>query len=313
MMSDEEEQFTPEIVEETISEKDCKFVCSRGILKSCHIRSSKPVSSTRILMDYDLSKLFPGCVVYVCGSAIPHFFNIIQAFPCNIILVTGDCDETIPTNVFPDHSTFSTFVESEKIIHWFSQNFIFQHPKVTQLPIGLDYHTMSVKDHEWGSQSTPAEQETILEEIAKNAKPFYERHYLAYSNFHFFMTTKFGQDRVDATQKIPRELVYYEPTKVPRAQSWKTQSEYAFVISPHGNGLDCHRTWEALCLGCIPIVKSSPLDGLFQDLPVYIVSDWGDVTEQSLRDIIEKYKTQTFQYEKLTLKYWMDKINNASR
>jgi hypothetical protein len=32
---------------------------------------------------------------------------------------------------------------------------------------------------------------------------------------------------------------------------------YAFVASPYGGGPDCHRTWEALILGCIPIVKSS--------------------------------------------------------
>jgi hypothetical protein len=55
-----------------------------------------------------------------------------------------------------------------------------------------------------------------------------------------------------------------------------------FVVSPHGNGLDCHRTWEALYLGVIPIVKTSSLDQLYEDLPVLIVDDWSDVTREFL-------------------------------
>ena len=54
--------------------------------------------------------------------------------------------------------------------------------------------------------------------------------------------------------------------------------KYRFIISPHGNGLDCHRTWEALALGCYPIIKSSPLDCMFEGLPVIIVNNWNEVT-----------------------------------
>ena len=38
---------------------------------------------------------------------------------------------------------------------------------------------------------------------------------------------------------------------------WETTAQYAFVASPPGNGFDCHRTWEALVLGCIVIVQNS--------------------------------------------------------
>jgi hypothetical protein len=88
-------------------------------------------------------------------------------------------------------------------------------------------------------------------------------------------------------------------------ETLQNQSQYAFVISPHGNGLDCHRTWEALVLGCIPIVKTSPLDSLFEDLPVWIVREWSDVTEENMRGIVEAYKNTQFNYDKLQLTYWM--------
>ena len=86
------------------------------------------------------------------------------------------------------------------------------------------------------------------------------------------------------------------------------QSKYAFVLSPHGNGLDCHRTWEALILGCIPVVRTSPIDSLYEGLPVLIVNEWHDINEELLKNTIEKFKNKSFSYEKLTLRYWMDKI-----
>ena len=35
----------------------------------------------------------------------------------------------------------------------------------------------------------------------------------------------------------------------------KKMSEYSFVASPEGNGVDCHRTWEAFYLNVIPISR----------------------------------------------------------
>jgi len=57
-------------------------------------------------------------------------------------------------------------------------------------------------------------------------------------------------------------------------------AEYPFVISAAGNGLDCHRTWELLYLGSIVVTKTSPLDRLFDGLPVVIVEDWNEVGDK---------------------------------
>ena len=42
-------------------------------------------------------------------------------------------------------------------------------------------------------------------------------------------------------------------------------------------GLDAHRTWEALLVGTIPIVRSSKLNPLYERLPVIIVNRWEEV------------------------------------
>jgi hypothetical protein len=294
-----------------MSEADCKTVCSRGIMKSCDIYSSNPISSVRQLIGYDFSTLVDGQSVYICSSAIPNFISTV--FPTiqkRFILVTGDCDESCPNELFRSHEEFTRFIESDKIIHWYSQNCIGNHPKLTQIPIGMDYHTMALRDHEWGPKTSPLDQERILFAIKQKAKPLQSRTCKAYANFHFLMNTKYAYDRKDAIQRLPPQCVFYEPTKVKRINTWKTQSEYAFVISPHGNGLDCHRTWEAIALGCIPILKTSPLDPLFEGLPVWIVKDWADVNERSMMEKMKEISTMEYNLEKMELKYYINKIHN---
>jgi hypothetical protein len=269
------------------------------------------MSSVRQVVGYDFSALKDGQSIYICSSAIPNFVSVI--FP-NIqhrfILVTGDCDESCPNELFRSQEDFIRFIESDKIIHWYSQNCIGKHQKLTKIPIGMDYHTMATRDHEWGSKTLPLEQEFILFKIKQSAKPLENRIVKAYANFHFLINTKYAYDRIDAINKIPKSCVFYEPTKVKRLNTWKKQSEYAFVISPHGNGFDCHRTWEAIALGTIPIIKTSPLDPLFEGLPVWIVNDWNQINDISLTEKIEEFKSSTFNLEKMQLRYWLKKINN---
>ena len=51
-----------------------------------------------------------------------------------------------------------------------------------------------------------------------------------------------------------------------------------WIYSPFGNGLDCHRTWEALVLGAIPVLLHQPLEGemLAHDLPVKFVGSFAE-------------------------------------
>lgn len=287
-------------------ENNCTYVSSRGILKSCDIHSSSPKSSIHYLHDYQFVNMKDGVVIYVCLPAIPHFIEaVVPLLTIRYILVSGDSDETIPNDILPDIS----FLDSPYLIHWFSQNCIFiHHPKLSQIPIGLDYHTLSVdSNHAWGPQMTPIEQERELISIKENSLPFWEREPCAYANFHF---TNNSPDRAFAIKQISKDLVYYEPTITTRINSWQTQAKYAFVISPFGHGLDCHRTWEAFILGCIPIVKTSSLDSLYKDLPVLIVESWEDITQELLHKTIETYKTRVFHMNRLTLQYWMDEIRS---
>jgi hypothetical protein len=293
------------IINKNEDETKCNYVSSRGLLKSCDIYSSNPISSIKQLKKYDFSKVFENCVIYICTSAIPKFVKMLDKINVRFILVTGDADESCPTDIL-SNETFIKFIENNKIIKWYAQNCVIEHPKLFKLPIGLDYHSKV-----GGHYKQPIENEKMMINIKNKSKPFYEREIKCYSNFHFTISsTKYGDDRRDAINKIPNELMYYEPTRVNRNTSFENQIKYAFVISPHGIGLDCHRTWEALCVGNIPIVKTSALDSLYDELPILIVKEWSDINIDLLEKTINEFKNKRFNYDKLLLKYWVEKIKS---
>jgi hypothetical protein len=296
-------------------ENDNYYVGSRGILKSCDYHSTNPISSIRRMAFYPelkTIKQMKNPVIYVCNSALNHFNTIVPYIDFSFILVSGDSDDSMPFDVLRPE-IFEAFISNPFLLHWFSQNMTLDHPKITRMPIGMDYHTMELRDV-WGPITIASTQEYLLNSVRQNSLPFYERFMKCYANFHFQMNTKYGQDRKDAVRQIPSELVFYEPQMVPRLKSWNTQKEYAFIISPHGGGYDCHRLWEALILGCIPIVKTSPIDKLYNDLPVLIVKEWSHITMELLVKTIQDFKTKhlnkKFKYEILSLQYWMNRIKN---
>ena len=107
-----------------------------------------------------------------------------------------------------------------------------------------------------------------------------------------------SRDRFGGQRKLVANIlknVEYADTiveRVSRQQIWQLYAQYEFVVSPPGNGLDCHRTWEVLALGSIPIVMTSRFDALFAQLPVIIVSDWHELETADLGGWIEQVRTR---------------------
>ena len=281
-------------------------------MKSCDVYPPNPTSSSRSCYPYNWTSLKPGSTVYIHGSAMPHFINTVwSSITVPIVIVSGDCDETMPIDVLPTESKFLTFLDNPMLIAWFSQNQIAEkaHPKIRSIPIGLDYHTLSVhRGHVWGPQQTPKKQEETLIQI----QPVSDRLLKAYANFQFSITTQFAQDRHLALQELNKDIVVYEERPVNRQTTWINQSKYQFVISPHGGGLDCHRTWEALALGCYPIVRASPIINLFKGLPVLIVNSWKDVTPELLAGFAKFWASRPPPYDQLYLRFWTDQIREVA-
>jgi hypothetical protein len=72
-------------------------------------------------------------------------------------------------------------------------------------------------------------------------------------------------------------------------------SKSYFIISPNGNGIDCHKTWESLYLKSIPIVTNSINISFYKDYPILIIDKWSDLNNIELNEelynkIISKYE-----------------------
>ena len=78
---------------------------------------------------------------------------------------------------------------------------------------------------------------------------------------------------------------------------------HKFILSPNGNGLDCHRTWEILKLQRIPILKrQGQLERLYANMPVLFVDNWNDINQLNLSDIYHNYNFLNQEY--LNFNYW---------
>jgi hypothetical protein len=278
------------------------FVGSRSVLNACDHHVENPITGDR-----RVPSTFPkkaGESVYVHPTAISNFLErYLPNVQFPIILVSGDSDMTIPDDLNRFHVRY--ILSHPMILAWYSQNCTQPSEKLRQLPIGLDFHTLALNaGHEWGETRSVELQESDVIEVLNSVPPS-ARENKCYANFQFLMNTRYAQDRRDAIQKVPKDLVYYQPTKVKRMESWKTMVKYKYVLSPQGNGIDCHRTWEALALGCIPIVKTSQLDPMFEGLPVMIVKDWRDIT----KEMLESYDPSKKTLDKLTLAFWKQRLS----
>lgn len=264
-----------------------------------------------------------GETLFVHPDFLTDFVSkLLPTLTVPFVLVTGCSDYTIP---FHFSTETSILLKDRIVLKWFAQNCAMKLGKLERLPIGLDYKSLNcvVVDRIFeGLPCIPLEEafeqniveikedtyihsENIQDEVIEELRVT-EKKSICYGNFHFSTATLYGSDRKEAFQKISPELIEFEESRLSRSEMFKKMAQYKFVVSPFGNGLDCHRTWEALALGCIPIVRSSGLDPLFEGLPVIIVNDWSELTREKLDSFIP----DASQIEKLQLEYWMRRLNS---
>jgi hypothetical protein len=300
-----------------------RYVWSRGLALLCDhnggISFVKGQRGGRPPLHFDpalFDQVKDGDLVWMRLTALPQFVE--QALPriqARFALLTGDEDWAIPGSF--DGS--NQLLADPRIVCWFTQNYdgSVAHEKLRPLPIGIDFHTISNR-RKWGHwPATPAAQEAELDAIRERALPNAQRLLRVHADFHFnkHKQQNWGDDRHAVQRALTgNPAVQFQIKKVPRSELWREKTRYAFVVSPHGNGLDCHRTWESLVLGNIVIVKRSSLDPLYEGLPVVIVDDWREITEPNLRswhvahrDSFARPQVQ----ERLTNRYWIERVRQT--
>lgn len=290
-----------------------RLFSSRGIIENCDIHAEEPMSSS-VAEDY-VRSIPTKCEqvainrdpvsIYLCTDSVPLFITEVLAdIHRPFTLVTGDSDLTVSSLTIID---IETLLSSPYLKKWFAQNLSYDHSKIEPMPIGLDFHSAWQNPRLYSGQHIlPAHQEGELRSICRTAKKFSERKPLVVCDWIGHST--YG-DREEARQAIPEGARIVPTQRLPRHELWQLYVKYAFVASPFGVGLDCHRTWEAIALGCVPIIKRSSISELFEDMPVLIIDDWAQVTPNYLSRQHRALAERKFDYSNLFLSYWLNRID----
>ena len=257
-----------------------------------HIDAKLPLSST----DVGVRTIFVNN--HALESFIDNFLDRIQ-FP--FVLISGDSDLSV-TDHYPSPEKMQRLLNYSFMQRWYSQNLSLENDKLYHIPIGVDFHNLWEKP---GKQEpfrwSPLSHEVELKKIITAGKQPDQRIPLAYCNWHF---TMHRGERAQCYNETNHALCYFETQKLQRLDAYRAQSNFSFVLSPQGKGMDCYRTWEALALGSIPIVKKSPLDPLFSDLPVLILNNWSELSTDVMQKTLDSFSNRKFNYQKLFLSYW---------
>jgi hypothetical protein len=243
-----------------------------------------------------------------------EYFNKLKPFLKKIkkpfVLITAMDDSTFPTEM--DSEFMNDINENEHFKHWFAINKIIPNDnKFTSIPYGLDHWTITTKPYFGENIQSYEEQNNNLQSIIDKSQHFTKRIPKIYANFHLNKTDgRHGEFRSKLINIIPNEIVFYEPSTISRTECYNNMIKYSFVVSPYGNGYDCIRSYEALCLGCIVILKKDFLNIIYEDLPVLFVDNWEDINEELLNKTLISYSSRNFNYDKLKMNYWIKLINS---
>tara|TARA_A100001015_G_scaffold319142_1_gene441147 strand:- start:1533 stop:3731 length:2199 start_codon:yes stop_codon:yes gene_type:complete len=223
------------------------------------------------------------------------------------IIIIGDGDDPIPSSY--DTCIFNKILKCKNIEKIFIQNYdgSIKHKKIFHYPIGLDLHTPRfLLDFNY------LDKINYYIELRKSGIDFKLNR--IFCDTHL---SKTHEDRNIMFNKIKNSnYIDFLHEKLDFKEILIKYRNYKFVLSPRGNGLDCHRTWELFLLGCIVIMETSPLDDMWinNNLPVVILKDYDELNNINLNLRLEfwfkRYKNLTDIdniLPKFKNSYWLNK------
>lgn len=201
-------------------------------------------------------------IFFVKTDYLDRFIHqYLQQINSSFILITHDSDN-------PVDNRYLSILENRYLIKWFGMNCHIIHNKLQPVPIG-------VANECWPHGDKQSLLSVANEKINKTG--------LIYSNFS--INTNLNQ-RNDVNN-ILKDLksLDVEENKKSYLDYLITAKKYKFIISPPGNSVDCHRIWESIYIGTIPIVLKSIPMLYFKDCPILFINRWEDLHNLDLNDI----------------------------
>ncbi len=222
------------------------------------------------------------------NTHIIHTFqqHILPHLTEPFVLISHASDDAVDNKFIP-------LLEDCRLIHWYAQNVVTSHPKLTPIPIGIA-----------NTQFTHGNLASLDQAMRRSS----QRNKLLFTCIN---------EKTNASRHLVQEQLRQNGFGISKNTfdypSYLNElSEYFFVSSPRGNGLDCHRTWESLYLGAIPLVDEGAWPAEFSDLGVVPVKDWSTVTEKFLIEKFQQLNGAKHDLRKLRLSFWSTLIRNSA-
>jgi len=194
---------------------------------------------------------------------------------------------------------------------WYAQNKSTPDPRVFSIPIGLENMTRrtspAAAHGRFSSQVLFALQKALMMERINIID-------LKKDGFVFmnFATSTYPKERQKVWEMFEGKSWVNASAHTPIIQKFYYDlASHKFAISPRGNGIDCHRTWEALYLKTVPIVRENIHMNDFRELPIYFVKDWNELCYDSLRRFYqERIIEDKFDLKKMKISYWRQVLSD---
>lgn len=252
--------------------------------------------------NFEPSLITKPCIIFVASNLLDVFFTTKHPLvPVRYVLVTHNSDDSAPGQFF-------SYLDDPKIIHWFGQNpSIANHPKFTPIPIGI------ANQFWWHGKKEIFDAAIAANRDVEKTTMLYINFAPGASHINDEAFRIYTAERTDAWNKLANKTFSYVAARKAPYDYLMEVMRSKFVASPRGHGLDCHRTWEALLMGAYPIVKTSPLDSIYKDLPVVIISDWSEITTEFLQQKYDEFQSKSWNMSKIYIHYWIDLIKRTLR
>lgn len=240
-------------------------------------------------MDAIIPAIKDANILFVYGFCLDIFFRkVFPSIEKNIVLVTHNCDDEID-------SKYEKYLNDVRILKWYSVNVSIVHDKLVPIPIGI-------ANSQWKHGDL-----NILEKVRNEHN---RKENLVYKNFDIG-TAPSRRTYVDVATS--RNGIYMSPVRN-YCEYLRELSRSMFSICPMGNGIDTHKMWESLYMGCIPVVAGCPHNDGFKELPViriYGDENWSLVTRKFLENHYAVMYDKTYDLSKLDVEYWKKRIKQA--
>lgn len=212
----------------------------------------------------------------------------------SVSLIIHNGDKSVP-----EHSLRALSRELQSVFAVNVHSTMYQDVNIFALPIGLENFPWRGETYFKFFHHLNGEQATLFH---WNQRP---------TRFHSSFSV-----RTNPVERAPLERTLAEyglsNTRLPWRRFSSALLTSKFIFSPPGNGFDCHRTWEAIYAGSIPIVKRGTLDdGLVKLFPIWEVDEWEKpftLDDDELTEVAKALFERTG--EQLFAPYWLRKLGS---